>query len=136
MNYLFRKCLDLLWRCEANEVTVSELPSLVESKGVSFAVLIDADDVLAAICGIELDDLLVKIDPVEYPDRLLLFGRVILISWLSISVCVVFHSDGVFGWILLGTTCSLVCQPSRVAPVPRERSVLLRLLVRPVGASG
>lgn len=47
---------------------MSELPSLVEPKGVSFPVLINADDVLAAICGIELYDLLVKINSVEYPD--------------------------------------------------------------------
>lgn len=117
MNDLFGKCLDLLGGRETYEVTVAELPSLVEPKGVSFAVLVDADDVLAAIRGIELDDLLVKINSVQYADRLLLFGGVILISWLSISIGVVFHSDGIFGWVLLCPTGSLVCQASRVASV-------------------
>ena len=57
-----------------------ELSSLVEPKGVSFAVVIDADYVLAAILSLELDDFLVKIDSVQYPDRFLLFDGVILIS--------------------------------------------------------
>ena len=47
---------------------MSELASLVEAKRVGLSVLINADDVLTAVGGVELDDLLIEVDPVQDPN--------------------------------------------------------------------